>query len=147
MDIDNRHGPKSGELLCPHFRPMSVVAKRSPISATAELLLQLLWAAETCRTPISCLGLWRFTSIAIFEHRYLQGSVMMQLRLIESFPRCSDWLKIVIFVSPSFAVSGGGTRELQKVSSAIKFRRVPRQPYVVLCLIVCWLVLTQYQRV
>ena len=47
VDIDNKHGPKSGELLCPHRKghgsptvwPMSIVVKRSPISATAELLL------------------------------------------------------------------------------------------------------------
>jgi len=30
--------PKKGDT-APHFRPMSIVAKRSPISATAELLL------------------------------------------------------------------------------------------------------------
>jgi len=33
--------PKKGTLP-PNFRPMSIVAKRSPISATAELLLLLL---------------------------------------------------------------------------------------------------------
>jgi len=48
IDIDNRHGPKSDKLLCPTesgtaappiFQHMYIVAKRSPISANAELLL------------------------------------------------------------------------------------------------------------
>ena len=36
--LDGDPGPPTA----PNFRPMSVVAKRSPISATAELLLLLI---------------------------------------------------------------------------------------------------------
>ena len=40
---DPAHLPPHGKgHSSPHFRPMSIVAKRSPISATAELLLGLL---------------------------------------------------------------------------------------------------------
>jgi len=37
--LDGVHLPPKGGTAAPSFRPMSVVAKRSPISATAELLL------------------------------------------------------------------------------------------------------------
>jgi len=36
----------------PHFRPMPIVAKRSPISATAELLLLLATFAICCRPSV-----------------------------------------------------------------------------------------------
>ena len=36
----------------PHFRPMLIVAKRSPISATAELLLQSSRSRQTDHRPL-----------------------------------------------------------------------------------------------
>jgi len=39
----------------PHFRPMSTVAKRSPISATAELLLLIIAFAETLNCFTHCI--------------------------------------------------------------------------------------------
>ena len=40
----------------PHFRPMSIVAKRSPISATAELLLYNETLQQTSRPLLSKLS-------------------------------------------------------------------------------------------
>jgi len=41
----------------PNFRPMSIVAKRSPISATAELLLLLSYVRRSCRCRYGRSGL------------------------------------------------------------------------------------------
>ena len=38
IGLDGTQLPKKGDTAAPTFRPMSIVAKRSPISATAELL-------------------------------------------------------------------------------------------------------------
>jgi len=42
LDGDPAPPPRKGARQPLHFRPMSIVAKRSPISATAELLF-LIW--------------------------------------------------------------------------------------------------------
>jgi len=41
-------GPKKGHSPVPNFRPMSIVTKRSPISATAEHLLFLVLTLISC---------------------------------------------------------------------------------------------------
>jgi len=51
LDGDPVPIPRKGAQQPPTFRPMSIVAKRSPISATAELLLSLM----CCQClPINC---------------------------------------------------------------------------------------------
>ena len=47
----------------PHFRPMPVVAKRSPISATAELLFSV-W---TCDFPVPHFPVLHFTRQIFFS--------------------------------------------------------------------------------
>jgi len=52
LDGDQAPSPERGTAAPPTFRPMSIVAKRSPISATAELLLEV-HCSSCC--PTTCI--------------------------------------------------------------------------------------------